>query len=108
MRKADEKAARKEEERLAKERRKSIKSDGGVAATETITRTTETTEANSAVPEEELAAVSPVAIRTSMEDEASLRMQENADAANPDESTPMSPNTASNAKVKNWLKSKFS
>ena len=44
-----------------------------------------------------------------MEDQASLRMKENADAANKDEVTPMSPSSPeSGGKVKNWLKTKFS
>lgn len=50
----------------------------------------------------------PNPIRTSMEDQASLRMQENANAANPDQSTPMSPTSPGGGKVKNWLKTKFS
>lgn len=50
----------------------------------------------------------PAAIRTSMEDGASLRMREVADAANPTESTPLSPSSPSKGKMKNWLKSKFS
>ena len=49
----------------------------------------------------------PYTIRTSMEDQASLRMKENADAANPDESTPMSPSSKDDHKVKNWIKTKF-
>jgi len=102
MRLADEKAAKKEEERLAKERRKSIKSEPATSPT------VETAAATNAMPEEELTTVSPTAVRTSMEDQASLRMHENAEAANPDESTPMSPTTAGKPKVKDWLKSKFS
>jgi len=44
-----------------------------------------------------------------MEDQAGLRMRENADAANQDLSTPMSPSSpADGSKVKNWLKTKFS
>ena len=51
----------------------------------------------------------PAPVRTSMEDQASLRMQENADAANQDEVTPLSPGSPeSSGKVKNWLKTKFS
>lgn len=50
----------------------------------------------------------PAHIRTSMEDQSSLRMRENADAANPDISTPLSPSSPeSGGKVKNWLKTKF-
>lgn len=50
----------------------------------------------------------PAAIRTSMEDQASLRMRENADAANGDEVTPLSPGSPSKGKLRNWLKSKIS
>jgi len=51
----------------------------------------------------------PTPIRTSMEDQASLRIRENADAANTDEATPMSPSSPNDgSKVKNWLKTKFS
>ena len=43
-----------------------------------------------------------------MEDQASVRMRENADAANKDEVTPMSPSSPKDkSKVKNWLKTKF-
>lgn len=47
------------------------------------------------------------AIRTSMEEQASLRMQEIADAANKDESTPLSPTNPTKSKVKSWLKAKL-
>ena len=47
-----------------------------------------------------------------MEDQASLRMKENADAANPGESTPLSPGAGSpdtKGKIRmSWLKTKFS
>lgn len=46
-----------------------------------------------------------------MEDAASIRMRENADAANGGLSTPMSPGSSGSpqeGKVKNWLKTKFS
>jgi hypothetical protein len=48
----------------------------------------------------------PAAVHTLMEDQASLRMRENADAANPEESTPLSPTspTKDGGKVKSWLK----
>ncbi|KAG9241855.1 hypothetical protein BJ878DRAFT_518577 [Calycina marina] len=53
-------------------------------------------------------AVAPIPTRTSMEDQMSLRMQERADAANPDEATFMSPEKSpKSGNVKNWLKSKF-
>jgi hypothetical protein len=44
-----------------------------------------------------------------MEDQASTRMREAADAANRDESTPLSLSSPGDgSKVKNWLKTKFS
>jgi hypothetical protein len=44
-----------------------------------------------------------------MEDQVSVRMREAADAANPEESTPLSPGSPGDgSKVKNWLKTKFS
>lgn len=43
-----------------------------------------------------------------MEDQASLRIAENASAANGEDVTPLSPTSSSNGKVKNWLKSRFS
>lgn len=54
----------------------------------------------------------PTPIRTSLEDQASLRMQQNADAATGGESTPLSPNTSSPESGKgksrmSWLKTKF-
>jgi hypothetical protein len=43
-----------------------------------------------------------------MEDQASIRMADNAAAANRDEVTPMSPSSPNDgSKVKNWLKTKF-
>jgi len=43
-----------------------------------------------------------------MEDQASIRIAENAAAANRDEVTPMSPSSPNDgSKVKNWLKTKF-
>ena len=43
-----------------------------------------------------------------MEDQASLRMRENADAANGSEITPMSPDKSpKSGNMKSWLKSKF-
>lgn len=52
---------------------------------------------------------STIPVRTSMEDAASTRMQEVADAANKEESTMMSPSTSGgNGRVKSWLKTKFS
>lgn len=50
----------------------------------------------------------PAPFRTSMEDQASLRMKENADAANQGVSTPLSPGTGSPKSRMSWLKTKFS
>jgi hypothetical protein len=47
-------------------------------------------------------------IRTSMEDAASIRMQDAADEANKEESTMMSPTSGGNGRVKSWLKNKLS
>jgi hypothetical protein len=115
---AEEKAARKEEKQAGKEKRKSLKSGG--AATAEPAKEPETTEAVATPPT--AAAESPATIaehrdissapnpvRTSMEDQASVRMREAADAANPEESTPLSPGSPGDgSKVKNWLKTKFS
>lgn len=72
----------------------------------------EATAANEAEePTTDASPEAPAAIRTSMEDQASLRMQENADAANPNESTPLSPGSGSSegkGKRMSWLKNKFS
>lgn len=127
MRKADEKAAKKEEDRLAKERRKSLKSEAVVAPEVTPAKSEPETEAEpvanpelaiqppaaTSAPVETLAerrevVSTPAPIRASMEDQSSLRMREAADAANGDEVTPLSPSpTTSPGKVKNWLKNKF-
>jgi hypothetical protein len=79
--------------------------------------TTEAVPTPASVPEETPATIAerrevstvPDPIRTSMEDQASMRMHENADAANRDQSTPMSPSSpGDSSKIKNWLKTKFS
>jgi hypothetical protein len=60
------------------------------------------------IAERREAAVTPVPIKTSMEDQSSLRMKETADAANPKESTPLSPSKSpKGGNVKSWLKAKF-
>lgn len=114
-RKAEEKAAKDEEKRLAKEKRHSQKAvakepatgtdtaaatESAVAAEPSSTESSPKTDKSS-----DLRPVSPrpAAVRTSMEDQASLRMRENADAANPEDSTPLSP-TKDGGKVKSWLK----
>jgi hypothetical protein len=126
MRKADEKAAKKEEERLAKEKRKSTTAAPAAAkiATEPVTEpagesaASESTSSLPTIADEEPSTLAereisttPAPIRTSMEDQASIRMRETAAAANGDEVTPIvgSPTSpAEKGKVKNWLKSKFS
>jgi hypothetical protein len=66
-------------------------------------------EAPATIAERREVSSAPEPIRTSMEDQASLRMRENADAASPEQSTPMSPTSPGDgSKVKNWLKTKFS
>ncbi|KAH8598211.1 hypothetical protein B0O99DRAFT_592098 [Bisporella sp. PMI_857] len=119
QRKAEEKAVKKGEERIAKEKRKSLKADqkptdpvaAAAIATGLETQKT-TTEPEPVAPESETVAerrdhiVTP--IRTSMEDQSSLRMKENVATANPFESTPLSPGKgARSGNVKDWLKSKF-
>jgi len=129
LRKADEKATKKEEERLAKDKRKSLKAEEKAVAVEpvvaakaepaeaespAISPSTDTPDADASHPEStsaehRKAPATLLPIRTSMEDQASLRMRENADAANGSEITPMSPDKSpKNGNVKNWLKSKFS
>jgi hypothetical protein len=127
MRKADEKAAKKEEERLAKEKRKSTTAAPAAAtiATEPVTEpagesaASESTSSLPTIADEEPSTLAerlevsttPAPIRTSMEDQASIRMRETAAAANGDEVTPIvgsSTSPTEKGKVKNWLKSKFS
>lgn len=132
MRKADEKATKKEEERLAKEKRKSLKSEEKTAQPVPVVKPesdeagdpkipspndpspTAADEVHASRPESTIAerrevSAAPLPIRTSMEDQASLRMRENADAANGSEVTPMSPEKSpKSGNVKGWLKSKFS
>jgi len=122
-RKAEEKATKKEEERVAKERRKSLKPEPKVVepATETSAKPAETESMNDTpatlppitplagtLAERREVERAPAPIRTSMEDQASIRMKEIADAANGSEITPMSPGKSpKGANVKSWLKSKF-
>jgi len=123
--KDEEKARKTEEKRLAKEKRKSTKSEpAGSLATVAAPEPAETTipvvevepaaepeheHATATVAERHEESSTPAPIRTSMEDQASLRMRENASAANKDEVTPMSPSSPeSGGKVRNWLKTKFS
>jgi hypothetical protein len=129
-REAEDKATKTEEKRIEKEKRKSLKSDSAPTAStvanaeaaapstvETVEGTPDTTTAaTSEIPASEptiserceVPAPAPLNPRTSMEEQASLRMQETADAANRDEVTPMSPTSPKDgSKVKNWLKNKF-
>ena len=114
---AEEKAAKKEEKNAAKEKRKSLKSATAgpepVAEAETTdelaTPVIAGEEAPATIAERREVNATPLPIRTSMEDQASARMRETADAANRDESTPLSPSSPGDgSKVKNWLKTKFS
>ena len=113
MRIKDEKEEQRAAQRAAKEKRKSGAA-GVISGPEDSTVEPTATSAIAATEaEESTPATTRVApIRTSMEDQASLRMQENADAANRGESTPMSPGTGSpDSKGKSrmsWLKTKFS
>lgn len=121
----EEKRAREaEEKRITKEKRKSA----SAAIVGPTTEPTPTSEhagehaeepahetispdgpAASTIAERREVAPEPAHIRTSMEDQASTRMQESADAANTDLSTPMSPTSPKEgSKVKNWLKTKLS
>jgi Eisosome protein 1 len=111
---AEGKAARREEKQAAKEKRKSLKT-GDAATAETATgpeATAEVTTADEApatIAERRTVASTPVPIRTSMENQASKRMQETADAANKGESTTLALSSPGDgSKVKNWLKTKFS
>ncbi len=130
--KEEKKIERADEKRAAKEKRKSQKLEGAtspvIAAREPTPTDTEETPAPAPAPaspvlpttpvevaKEEHATIAerrestgPAPIRTSMEDQSSVRMQEIADAANTDEVTPMSPSSPKDkGKVKNWLKTKF-
>ena len=117
---AEAKAAKREENLAAKEKRKSLKSGEAVTAgpaTEpettaeatTVAPATTADEAHAAIAERREVASTLIPIPTSMEDQVSMRMRETADAANKDESTPLSPSSPGDgSKVKNWLKTKFS
>jgi hypothetical protein len=117
---AEAKAAKREENLAAKEKRKSLKSGEAVTAgpaTEpettaeatTVAPATTADEAHATIAERREVASTLIPIPTSMEDQVSMRMRETADAANKDESTPLSPSSPGDgSKVKNWLKTKFS
>ncbi|KAK2629987.1 hypothetical protein QTJ16_000807 [Diplocarpon rosae] len=114
-----------DEKRAAKERRKSLRSGGSILpfgkkttdVGDTARRANSEKEpAVEPVPREgptiadrrDSAALTP--IRTSMEDQASVRMRETVAAANGDTtlSSPLSPGSPKDGKVKSWLKTKFS
>ncbi|KAH9210329.1 hypothetical protein DL95DRAFT_393543 [Leptodontidium sp. 2 PMI_412] len=135
--KEEKKIERQDEKLAAKEKRKSLKADGGgigsilpsfkkgpgagsgavVGGTAAVTETTEKPSVPApgnreepTIAERRESAV-PTPIRTSMEDQASLRMRETVAAANGDEVTPMSASpggSPKDSKVKSWLKTKFS
>ncbi|KAJ5035395.1 uncharacterized protein L3040_007865 [Drepanopeziza brunnea f. sp. 'multigermtubi'] len=111
-----------DEKRATKERRKSVKSGIGIISsfrkkpeTETIAGSVAAGETETAVNlphieestiAERRESAAPAPIRTSMEDQASIRMREAA-AANGDVIMPKSPSSAGSPKeknVKNWLK----
>jgi hypothetical protein len=125
--------AKQEEKATAKEKRKSTKAeetgyeapvasaalaDELVSTEEPATdhtvvepETTEPATATEPTIAERRETTAPVPIRTSMEDQASVRMRESAAEANKDDGlvTPMSPTTPKDGgKVKSWLKTKFS
>ena len=80
-----------------------------MAEATTVAPVTAAAEPSATIAERREVASTPIPIRTSMEDQASMRMRETADAANKDESTPLSPSSPGDgSKVKNWLKTKFS
>merc|ERR1712093_837749 len=130
--KEEKKLERQEEKNAAKEKRKSLKSEGGSGGIAGIlpglkkgatgdTTTSAVSEKPSAEPApdhreeptiaERRESAVPTPIRTSMEDQASLRMRETVAAANGDEVTPMSASSSGSpkdSKVKNRLKTKFS
>ncbi|KAH7409074.1 hypothetical protein BKA64DRAFT_639389 [Cadophora sp. MPI-SDFR-AT-0126] len=132
--KEEKKIERQDEKNAAKEKRKSLKSEGGGgglgflpgfkkgASTGTGDATTSAVSEKASAeltPEhrdeptiaERRESTVPTPIRTSMEDQASLRMRETVAAANGDEVTPMSASPSGSpkdSKVKNWLKTKFS
>ncbi|KAK6585822.1 hypothetical protein PZA11_000879 [Diplocarpon coronariae] len=114
-----------DEKRAAKERRKSLRPGGSMLPFGKKTTDPEDT-ARSVGSEKEPAvepaprreptiaerrvSAAPTPIRTSMEDQASIRMRETAAAANGDTTllSPLSPGSPKDGKVKNWLKTKFS
>ncbi|TVY33256.1 hypothetical protein LSUB1_G006969 [Lachnellula subtilissima] len=114
-REAEEKAAMDEDKRLSKEKRRSQKADAIPVVATTNPASGEGAEATPASPESvaanPVAAAGPAPIRTSMEDQASLRIRDAAFSANKDEPTPINTSPTSpkdDGYVKNWLKNRFS
>ncbi|PBP27157.1 hypothetical protein BUE80_DR001947 [Diplocarpon rosae] len=114
-----------DEKRAAKEKRKSLRSGGTILPFGK--KTTDAEDAARTANSEKEPAVEPASregptiaarrdsaaltpIRTSMEDQASVRMRETAAAANGDTTllSPLSPGSPKDSKVKSWLKTKFS
>lgn len=123
LRLKEEKEEQKAAQRAAKEKRKSGTAGTVTEPEETVAETAAEPTATSVIATGATAAAAtedstpvttrreaPAPIRTSMEDQASLRMKENADAANQDGSTPLSPGSPdSKGKSRmSWLKTKFS
>ncbi|PQE34007.1 Eisosome 1 protein [Rutstroemia sp. NJR-2017a WRK4] len=115
MRKAEEKAAQKEQ-RKSIDKRKSLttKSEPGEPITEdsptaaAVSPTSPAPQRPTTAPAETSSRIPP--LRTSMEDQASLRMRETALEANAGEPTPLFPSPTSpesTSKVRNWLKNKL-
>jgi len=97
-----------EDKRLSKEKRRSQKADAIPVVAATTTASGEGAEVTPASPEpvaaNPVAAAGPSPIRTSMEDQASLRIREAASSANKDEPTPINTSPTSSkddGKVKN-------
>lgn len=121
--KEEKKAREAEEKRIAKENRKSASAATAAPATEPTPPSESAEEPAEEIAEEVTTSDEPPAltgvgrrepvpepdhVRTPMEDSASTRMQESADAANTDLSTPLSPSLPKEgSKVKNWLKTKL-
>jgi len=86
-----------------------VKTESPIVPSTTATSDNQASRPDSTIAERREVTAAPLPIRTSMEDQASLRMRENADAANGSEITPMSPEKSpKSGNVKGWLKSKFS
>lgn len=105
-----------DEKRAAKEQRKSIRSGAGLLPSfgrksHEAESTSEPAPGEAPTLAERRESAAPTPIRTSMEDQASIRMREAAAAANGDAVSPLSPvssGSPSDRNVKNWFKTKFS